>query len=146
MTRVDFYILEEPAEQVRLTLACRLCDKAFRLGHRVYVHAPDAQAAAQLDQTMWTFNAGSFVPHSLAALPADYPEGAPAPVLIGHGDEPPDEHWDLLVNTATDVPLFFSRYRRVAEVIGGDDAQRDAGRARYRFYRDRGYELHSHRL
>lgn len=146
MTRVDFYILEQPAEQAWLTLACRLCDKAFRLGHRVYVHAPDAPTAQRVDETMWTFSAGSFVPHARGELPAQYPGEAPAPVLIGHGEEPPAEHWDLLVNMAPDVPLFFSRYHRVAELVGGDDAQRDAGRARYRFYRDRGYELQSHRL
>ena len=43
-------------------------------------------------------------------------------------------------------PSFFSRFERVAEIVGIDDADVTAGRNRYRYYRERGYELRSHSL
>src|SRR3569832_2056639 len=63
MTRVDFYILPDASTDGRERLACRLADKAYRLGHEVYIHARDRQHAARLDELLWTFRAGSFVPH-----------------------------------------------------------------------------------
>ena len=44
------------------------------------------------------------------------------------------------------TPEQFARYQRVAELVGPDDADRSAGRERFRFYRERGYEIHHHEL
>ena len=49
-----------------------------------------------------------------------------------------------LINLASGIPTFFGRFPRVAEVIV--EANRAAGRERYRFYRDRGFPLFDHRL
>jgi DNA polymerase-3 subunit chi len=65
--------------------------------------------------------------------------------LLGHGDAP-DDHADLLINLADEVPLFFSRFDRVAEIVSGENADRDLARDRYRFYRDRGYSLKTHKI
>jgi DNA polymerase-3 subunit chi len=46
------------------------------------------------------------------------------------------------VNLHAQTPPFFSRFERLAEIVGIDDAE--AGRERYRFYRERGYELRAH--
>ncbi len=53
---------------------------------------------------------------------------------------------DVLVNLGQDVPSWFSRYARVAELVSGDEAARQAGRDRFRFYRDRGIEPETHQL
>ena len=50
----------------------------------------------------------------------------------------------VLVNLHPDPPPFFSRFERLAEVVSSDEAQIVAGRARFRFYRERGYELRQH--
>ncbi len=52
----------------------------------------------------------------------------------------------MLINLAADVPDFFSRYERVAEVVDGNSARREQSRERYRFYRDRGYKLNTHQV
>ena len=70
---------------------------------------------------------------------------SPEPVLLGEGIDPADEH-DVLVNLSDGVPPFFSRFDRVAELVGGDETARAAARARYRFYQDRGYSLETHKL
>jgi hypothetical protein len=38
MSKVDFYILPTDSLSARLDFACKLCEKAWRLGHRVYLH------------------------------------------------------------------------------------------------------------
>lgn len=140
MTRIDFYVLKEGERTDPDTLACKLVEKAYKLGHQVYLHTGSEQRARHLDQLLWTFRAGSFVPHGL------YPaECQGAPVAIGH-DADPREHADVLINLADEIPDFFSRFRRVAEVVGGDAQRRDRARDRFRFYRDRGYPLHTHEL
>ncbi|MDE0854558.1 MAG: DNA polymerase III subunit chi [Nevskia sp.] len=144
MTRVDFYILPEggkPPEGAAMT-ACKLCDKAAAGGQRVYVYAPDAAVADTLDSLLWSFRQGSFIAHERAG--AALQEPLPA-VLIGAG-EPPDSHHGVMVNLGADVPAFFSRFERVLEIVDGDAAQRAKSRERYKFYRDRGYELSSHNL
>lgn len=142
MTRVDFYILKAESASERERFACRLAEKAFDQGHRVYIHAADEGAVARLDQLLWTFRPDSFLPHERIDAPdAD----VDTPIHIGTGDEP-GPHDDVLINLADEVPLFFSRFHRLAEVIAGDEAHRAAGRERYRFYRDRGYPLEAHNL
>ncbi len=140
MTRVDFYIVESPAPAARETLACRLAEKAFLLDHRIYIHGRDPDHCQRLDQLLWTFRDGSFVPHEPAAEPV--PD---CPVLIGHG-EAPDSHTGVLINLSETVPPFFSRFERVVEIVNQEEPVRRAGRERFKFYRDRGYDLHTHTL
>lgn len=144
MTRVDFYVLGERAAQARELFACRLTEKAWRLKHRVYLHAASGEAAREVDQLLWTFRDGSFVPH---ALEDEAGEAAAdrAPVRIGAGGEPRFEA-ELLINLGHEVPLFFSRFDRVAEIVAGTDEEKAAARERFRFYRDRGYALETHQI
>ncbi|NIP72605.1 MAG: DNA polymerase III subunit chi [Gammaproteobacteria bacterium] len=141
MTRIDFYVVASGGPQARRGLACKLVEKAYKLGHRIYVHTGSAEESAQLDELLWTFRQGSFVPHGL------HPQSdvGDAPVLIGH-DAAPEEIQDVLVNLTNEVPAFFSRFQRVAELVDGGEDSRRKGRERFRFYRDRGYELQSHEL
>jgi DNA polymerase III subunit chi len=132
VTRVDFYLASEDAPRV----ACRVAEKAWKLGHKVYVHTKDPTDAQKLDELMWTFRDVAFVPHSLTE---------DAPIRIGHS-APPDGFDSLLVNLADEVPAFFSKFERVAEVVSGDASAKAQARERFRFYRDRGYELETHEV
>jgi len=141
MTHIDFYILDAPQENAGSVFACKLTEKAFRQGHQVFVNTTSGTQLQQLDDMLWTFRAGSFVPHVI------YGEGMSgrSAVMLGHATEPTDCH-DVLVNMAADVPPWFSRFDRVAELVCGDNSQRAAARRRYRFYQDRGYTLKSHKI
>ncbi|MEM6640777.1 MAG: DNA polymerase III subunit chi, partial [Pseudomonadota bacterium] len=94
---------------------------------------------------LWTFRDEAFVPHCLADDPAARETGADGCVIIGNGHEPA-ERCALLINLAPDVPRFFSRVARVAEIIDTDPERRAQGRTRYSFYRDRGYPVRTHNL
>ena len=141
MTRIDFYILEQTAADNHLLFTCRLAEKIYSQGQRLYIHSSSEQQAAKLDDLLWSFRQGSFIPHGL------YKNGQPAelPIHIGH-DAEPEAGMDALINLCQEVPAFFSRFPRVAEVIEPGEPGKQAGRERYRFYRDRGYPLESHTI
>jgi DNA polymerase-3 subunit chi len=141
MTRIDFYILPESSssEASRENYACRITEKAYQLGHHVYLHSESEIQSKRLDELLWSFRPGSFIPHAL-----DTESGQEA-VTIGHAHEPM-ENTDVLINLANEAPVFFSRFERVAEIVDGSAKNKEAARQRFRFYRDRGYELNHHHI
>lgn len=139
MTRIDFYILSDTHAQARELYACRIADKAYQMGHNIYIHSESAQQAQQLDEMLWSFRAGSFIPHAL------HGEDPQLPVTIGH-DAEPLENTDILINLALEAPPFFSRFERVAEIVNEEPQYKERARERFRFYRDRGYELQHHQI
>ena len=52
----------------------------------------------------------------------------------------------LLLNLGADCPPHFERFERLLEVVPTDEAEREAGRGRYRFYQERGYKIANHDL
>jgi len=144
MTRIDFYLQQAESAASLDTLVCRLVDKAFRQGHRTYILTADAESAARLDNLLWTFSGDSFVPHGVYTGTVDTPT-EPPPVMLGHREPPPAWH-DVLVTLGPDVPGCFSRFERVAEVVGVDEGDKKRARERFRFYRDRGYPLETHEI
>ncbi len=132
MTKVDFYTGSED----KLRTACQLSHKAMQNGLRVLLHVPDVHTADALDKLLWHYPATAFLPHCRS----DEAAAQDMPIVIDSaGSAFP--HSELLVSLHTESLPFFSRFERVIEIVGQepDDAQR--GRERYKFYKDRGYEL-----
>ena len=142
MTQVDFYVLDDAGEPAALRAACRVVEKAWGQGYRVYVLARDEEQAARMDDTLWTYRQDSFVPHRRWRG-----EGDPdTPVLIGSDAATPPPGPQVLVNLGGPVPSWYARCERVAEIVDGDPDSRARSRDRYRHYRDAGEELRSHEV
>ena len=140
MTRVDFYALTETSRGDRFLLTCRLAERIWRGDRlRVYVHTPDRSQAQHLDRLLWTFEEQSFLPHGLAGET----DHALSPILIGHDGEPGEED-QVLINLSPEVPAFFASFERLCEPVDQEPAVREAARARWRYYRDCGYQLDHH--
>jgi DNA polymerase-3 subunit chi len=137
VTTIDFYFNAGD----RIAVACRLAGKAVQQKNRVLVYAPEAELAQKFDKTLWTFQAVSFVPHCYAGDA----RAAETPVLIVSGNEEVGNS-QVLINLAAEPPPFFARHERLLEIVAQDDEDRRAGRARYAFYRERGYAMKSHDL
>jgi len=130
----------------RLEVACRLAAKAVQQGKRLLIWAPQPEMAQKIDRLLWTVPAVSFVPHCAAHGPL-----APdTPVLIAADDasrnSAPALDCDVLLSLSDDTPPSFERHERLLEIVAGDEEARQAGRARFKFYRDRGYEIRNHDL
>ena len=138
--RIDFYVLEAPGDDARARFACRLSEKAFGLSHRVHALTADQAGAARLDDLMWTYRAGSFLPHAVA----DNGEDSDNPVTIGC--DASDCNGELLINLTDEVPACFEQFERVAEIVDASDDGRQRGRRRFSFYRDNGYQPQTHRV
>ena len=137
MTTIDFYF--NAAD--RLQVACRLAGKALAQDKRVVIYAPQPELARKIDRLLWTWPAIAFLPHCMA----DDALAGETPVLIAAeaGSAPAR---DVLVNLAEDCPEFFERYDRLLEIVSQDDADKKTARARYAWYRDRGYGIRNHDL
>lgn len=135
MTQVDFYTHVDN----KLSFACQITAIAVAKQLPVLVYAPSAEDAAKLDALLWTTPPLSFVPHCA-------PENRLAPetpVIIAH--QPHEfHHHRVLVNLRTEWPPFFSRFERLIEIVSKDEADKAAARARWKFYKDRGYQMQSH--
>jgi DNA polymerase-3 subunit chi len=142
MSRVDFYVLQESGEMARQRFACRLAEKAYKLENRVHIRVSGPDVGQKLDDLLWTFRDGSFVPHELLGAAAGEPE---APVTIGSGPSPQFD-CDLLINLADDLPDAAGRFSRIAEVVTADDECRSRSRQRFVDYRAQGHTLDTHKL
>jgi DNA polymerase-3 subunit chi len=138
---VDFYVLDEVSARGRLRTACRVVEKAYLAGNTVLVWHTELEELKEFDELLWTFGDGSFVPHEpIAANGFEV-----APVLLSMGTAPTFP-FDVLVNLAPDVPACVASAQRVAEFLDGDPARRQAGRARFRVYKDRGIQPNTHNI
>ncbi len=137
MTSIDFYF--NTAD--KLQVACRLASKAMAQGKRLLIYAPQADTAQRIDHMLWTWQATGFVPH----CGAQDPLAGDTPVLIA---SEPDAHaaCEVLLNLAAETPPAFERFERLLELVTPDEEDRRAARARYRFYRERGYRIADHDL
>ena len=137
MTTIDFYFNAGD----RMQVACRIAGKAAAQKKRLLIYAPEPELAQRIDRMLWTWPAIGFVPHCLS----DDALAAETPVLIST-DALAESSCELLLNLAHDCPPHFERFERLLEIVAQEEEERKAGRARYKFYRDRGYSIQSHDL
>ena len=137
MTQIDFYT--NVAD--KLATACRIVTKGYSLKRRIIVFCPDPETAHRVDRLLWMTPATGFIPH---CAPSD--ALAPVtPVILDHAGAEP-VHDQVLLNLRAEWPPFFGRFERLIEIVSVDDEDRRQARSRYKFYRDRGYEIRTHDL
>lgn len=140
--QVDFYVLENMGLADRSRYACRIAQKAYLSGLKVFVNTAPGQNT-EIDELLWTFSQGSFVPHTLAERASG--NWQDFPVQVGTGPEG-HEGADLLINLERDVPRQYAAFPRVADMVTNDPEDKAAGRERFRFYREQGIEPVTHKI
>lgn len=134
MTRVQFYFnvvnkFEKTAE---------LCEKALVKGRQLTVYTQNDVMSDDVKKSLWQHSPSSF----LANSKTDEVNSQFSPIVIDSQGENLVQD-DVLINLQTTQPLFFSRFRYLVELVGNDEADKTAARARFRFYKDRGYNVKS---
>jgi DNA polymerase-3 subunit chi len=138
MAEIQFHTLSVAGGTHRYRHACRLIEQAYLDGQRVLVWLEPGELA-QLDQLLWTFGDRAFVPHEPLA---PEPRASDSPVQLHDGETLGtfvlEGGFHTLVNLRAQPAAEVLRFASVIEVIDADPAVRDAGRARFRFYREAG--------
>jgi DNA polymerase-3 subunit chi len=142
MTRIDFYVLRQSGEQARQIFACRLAEKAYRLDNTVHIHTDSKAIAERVDDMLWTFRDGSFVPHHLIGREQ---QDLASPVTIGC-DAEDIEPRDLLINLGDAILKCTDAFPRIAELVTADEDCKQRSRRRFATYRDQGHQLETHKV
>lgn len=142
-TQVDFYILQDQSQRSIWQFCCRLTEKAWKLGNNVSIRTNNEDETRQLDDLMWTYSDGSFLPHSTRSENNKSP-ATPAPIILGHNLS--GEPCDLLINLASTPPEQIEQYPRIAEILNDDETIKQHGRLRYSQYRKTGCNLQHHQI
>jgi len=141
--RVDFYLLDQPGSQALTNYACRLSNKAYGLGLRLFLLADSPQQVTQLDEMLWTGSDANFIPHAQL----DSIEGSDPLSRICIGATLPDPAgFDMLVNLQTTEQPQGGGFTRVAELVSADEPNKQAARRRYAVWRDTGAEMKLHNI
>jgi DNA polymerase-3 subunit chi len=142
MTSIDFHF-NTPH---RLEYACRLSRKILNAGQALpeaplVVYCSDRKRLDEYDDLLWSLWPEEFLPHAHSELP----EASESPIVLIHEDVKLASH-TLLLNLDDEPPSFFARFVRLFEVVSTDDHDRQKARARFSFYRDRGYAINNYDL
>lgn len=137
MTEISFYTHAAH----KLTVARQLVSKARENKLNVLIYAPDRAVAAEFDKLLWTQPALGFVAHCQDTDPL----ASVTPVLIGDSADALSSA-DVIINLSDEPPPVFSRFERLMEIVTDDENDLKSGRARYRYYKERGYLLVNHDL
>src|SRR3990167_2159759 len=138
--RVDFYVIDEQDNTYQKDLiACKLIEKAYNKGHRIFVFCDNEQQAHHIDELLWTFKEESFIPHNLQGEGPD----SPPPIQIGF-DPNLCIFNDLLLNMSQTIPEFYTRFKRVLEIVTNET--KEIAREHYRYYKQQRAQLVTHQI
>jgi DNA polymerase-3 subunit chi len=134
MTRVEFFFNVED----KLKKLVELSEKAVEKNVRVMILMHDETTALGAQQYFWQ--------QSVAFLPncgVTDTLAKQTPIIIDCQADV-SVHDDVLISLQHPQPTIFSRFKRLIEIVGMDEADKVLARTRYKFYRDRGYEIRSY--
>jgi DNA polymerase-3 subunit chi len=137
--QVDFYLLGEVSPGAA-KLACRLAMMALERHQKVFIVTATEISAEQLDELMWQYPEGRFIPHARVAAP----DSAKAPVNIGmlSGLKPAD----VVINLCPEAVPEPERFNRVLEIVPYADNEKEASRVKYKIYRNLGLNPQTHEI
>lgn len=148
MARIDFHSNVND----KLEYACRLTRKIWSAtpegeSVRNIVMVGEKADLQKLNDLLWAFSGADFLPHCFIEDEA----AAETPIVLTDDfasaalNNVP--HADVMIHLGmrmpADVLALVARFPRIVEVVTVNEAERLAGRERYKAYRDLGHELHN---
>ena len=147
MTDINFYVSKQAGLEHRLAIAYRLVNLALKHNFAIHIHTDTEQTSQSIDKDLWCIDRKSFIPHQIITAENERAEQLSGirQIHISH-QVSPLQNCDYLINLSNQRPDFFSRFKKVAEILDNSDEIITAGRKRYAFYRERGYTLGYHQM
>ena len=148
MARIDFHSNVSD----KLEYACRLTRKIWSATPegepvRNIVMVGEKADLQKLNELLWSFSSVDFLPHCFI----DDEAAAETPIVLTDDFASAAlnniPHADVMIHLGmrmpADVPALVARFPRIVEVVTVNEAERLAGRERYKAYRELGHELHN---
>ncbi|MBF6650615.1 DNA polymerase III subunit chi [Methylobacter sp. BlB1] len=148
MPEVSFYLLPSRSQQERYLFACKLIEKAYRSGHFCYVLTDSAEQSEVMDNLLWTFRAGSFIPHErYTSETFSHPRAEWERHVILIGTQKAPENWQkTVINLSSQCPQDLEQIERILEILDDSEETKEAGRQRYRQYQQLGLAIATHKI
>ncbi len=143
--RVDYYLLDQQEPRAVAHYTCRLLNKAYQTGLRIFVLTDSPAQSKLIDGLLWTSSDANFIPHALA----DSAEASDPLSRICIGDvlsAEPAKGFDMLVNMQGVETLQGKQFGRVAELVSAEQTHKSAARKRYAAWRSIGAEQYLHEI
>lgn len=122
--------------------ACKLAEKAYRQGIYSIIYTASEAHSRIIDDLLWTFRNTSFVPHQITNR-----QNSPClQQIFICTDFMPDKENLTVINLTDFCPKNPDRCERIFEIVADDESSKQAGRQRYRQYRQLGAKLTTHNL
>ena len=137
--QVDFYLLGASSPGAE-KLACRLALMALERRQEIFIVTASDSSGKQLDELMWQYPEGRFVPHAQAIEP----DSAKAPIKIGTlaSLNPAD----VVINLSSEAVPAPERFSRVLEIVPHDEDEKAASRVKFITYRKLGLNPQTHEI
>jgi len=145
--QVDFYLLADPSLSAD-HLACRLAMMAWERRQRVFIVATTKAQLAKLDELMWEFPPGRFLPHAQVNDLVNDQNAKKTPVTMGLGSDlgPDLKGAVVVINLCPEAIPQAIRFERILEIVPFVTEQRDASRAKYKTYLQLGLKPQTHEI
>jgi DNA polymerase-3 subunit chi len=148
MARIDFHSNVKD----KLEYACRLTRKIWSASSegepvRNIVMVGEKADLKKLDELLWSFSKTDFLPHCFI----DDEAAAETPIILTDDFASSTfnsiPHADVLIHLGMKMPKdvagLVERFPRIVELVTVNEAERLAGRERFKAYRELGHELHN---
>jgi DNA polymerase-3 subunit chi len=129
MAKVSFYLFEKSNErQVQST--CRLCRKILKQPAQIWLYCEDSDLQQQLDEQLWSFDPGSFIPHGI--------DQEQASICIS-SRLPQESDW-IVFNFNNQALEQIDKFSHIIEIIENNESAKQLGREKFKQYRRLGIE------
>jgi DNA polymerase-3 subunit chi len=126
----------------KVDYACRLLRKAVGAHGARLVVVAEPQVLDAIDIALWKISPTEFLAHCRSDDAPALLARSPVVLADSGGAALPDR--PILVNLGAGLPARFERFERLIDIVGSEDADKLAGRTRWRHYKDRGYAIRTH--
>ena len=145
LTRIDFYYDVKDILSFASRMARKLYyEKVISAKQPLVIRCKDQSHCEEVSYSIQNFSKKDFLPCAqFSDKSADL-----FPIILSTVSEIPLWADDIIVllNLDTKIEMTFSSYCRVIEIVDQTELNRQKGRERYKYYKERGYEIFGHRV
>lgn len=135
MANISFYLFETSQER-QVDSACRLCRKLLKKHPKIWWYCSDQTLQDELDEALWSFDPQSFIAHGI--------DQVHAPVCISA--QLPDQSDWFVFNFNNQALEQIEQFGHIIEIIENNEAAKQLGREKFKFYRRLGVESRTFKL